>query len=363
MPFVVFGIFLLIALAMMVVGLVAANRRAANLMALSTMARTVGSGRPLAEELAEQADAARGSMSRLLQLAANDLSTGLPLSQVLFHRRIVPRGCWLEAAGALSSGRLPEALRIAAARETARFSVSSAPTTPRLLIAYWGWMFTVMFLIVAFIMYFIIPKFKKIFEDFNSELPNATQALIAVADTGISWMVWPLIPAVLIGSLMLEAYAEYCGWAELLERFFGPYWVRLRAPDLLRGLRWGVSAGEPLDKVLLAMAEAPLPMAYRSRLNHAAMRLQRGEEPWAILHTQGWLTSAEAELLRSAQQNDHLPWALNALSDSTEATREFKLAAFAECAHPVMLIVAGVIVGCLVYAFFIPLIKLIYDMA
>jgi protein transport protein HofC len=232
------------------------------------------------------------------------------------------------------------------------------------VIAYWGAMLMVMSLVVGFIMYYIIPKFKKIFEDFDTNLPAATQAVISVADSSVLHViVLPLIPIVFMGSFFLQGYAEYCGWTELLERFLGPYWVRLRAPDLLRGLRWGVVGSQPFDRVLLAMAETPLPMAYRSRLNHAAMRIQRGEDLWFILHTQGWLTDAEAELLRSAQQNDHLAWALGELSNATEATREFKLAAFAECAHPVMLIVAGMMVAALACAFFLPLVKLIYDLA
>jgi type II secretory pathway component PulF len=77
------------------------------------------------------------------------------------------------------------------------------------------------------------------------------------------------------------------------------------------------------------------------------------------LHEQGWLTSQEAELLRNAQQNDHLAWALEKLSDSSQATREFRMAALAECIHPAVVIFAGVIVGCVVYAFFVPLIHMI----
>ena len=359
---IIVGFLMLVALAILLVGMTAAHRRAARLMAIWTVARTLGSGRRLDRELAEQAEASSGAAGRMLQLAANDLATGMPVVQTLFQRRILPRGCWLEAAGGQASGRLSDALRAAAARETTRFAISSAPQTPRLLIAYWGVLFTVMALIVSFIIYFIIPKFRKIFEDFGVELPNATQAVITATDTNFVWLLWPLVPVVFIGSFVLEGYAEYCGWSELLERFLGPYWVRLRTSDLLRGLRWGIVANKPLDRVLLAMAEAPLPMAYRTRLNHAAMRIERGEDPWLILHSQGWLTAAEAELLRIAQQNDHLAWALDALANSGESTREFQMAAFAECLHPLLLIVAGGFIGAVVYAFFLPLVKLIYDM-
>src|SRR6516164_9563270 len=49
--------------------------------------------------------------------------------------------------------------------------------------------------ILTFIMVFIIPKFKKIFDDFKFKLPYATEALMATSEWFVEWWwVLPLVP-------------------------------------------------------------------------------------------------------------------------------------------------------------------------
>jgi type IV pilus assembly protein PilC len=69
--------------------------------------------------------------------------------------------------------------------------------------------------ILAFIMVKIVPQFKKIFEDFGSELPPMTQVLIDISNFTVNY--WYLIPLIPIGiSLMIKAiklipYGKF-GW-------------------------------------------------------------------------------------------------------------------------------------------------------
>jgi type IV pilus assembly protein PilC len=363
---VLFGIALNLVLAFLVVGAVAAARRASTLSALWTLTNTLRSKRPLAGELTVQAEASRGRTQWLLERAANELREGLPLEQVLFHTPIVPRTCWLQIAGGLSAGKLSEALHDAASRETARFALSSSPTGTRLIAAYWSAMFTFMGLIIGFLMYYIVPKFKKIFEDFDMELPNATILLIGASDTFVNYwyLLLPALTSIIVGLFFAELYALFRGWAEVLEYVAGAFWVRLRAPDLLRGLRWAVIAQRPLDQTLLQMATCvPLPLGYRNRLLQSAKRIQHGGDPWLTLQEQGWLSRDEAVLLKTAQDNDHLAWALGALADASQATREFRARAVAECLHPLVVVITGCAVGMVVFCFFVPLIHLIFGLS
>ena len=49
-------------------------------------------------------------------------------------------------------------------------------------------------IILAGIMIFVIPQFRKMFDDMNRELPVATEALLGIANVVKSW--WFLIPAI-----------------------------------------------------------------------------------------------------------------------------------------------------------------------
>uniref|UniRef100_A0A7C4QPD5 Type II secretion system protein GspF domain-containing protein n=1 Tax=Schlesneria paludicola TaxID=360056 RepID=A0A7C4QPD5_9PLAN len=342
-----------------------AVRQAAHLRALWLLATTFQHRSAPADELAAQAEHCTGRTRRLLQRAASQLAEGKPVSHVLYHSGIVPRSAWLETAGALSAGKVPEVLRAIAARETARFSSAAGLHNSQHMVAYWSVVYVVMLAILAFLMVYIIPKLRRIFQDFDAPLPNATHALLAAVDTTAQY--WYLVlPAALLpwGLLLrLEVEAQHQGWLNTFERRLGPYWVRLRAPDLLRGLRWAVAAQRPLEQALAHMASVPLPTPFRARLYRAAQHVAHGEDPWLTLHAQGWLTASEAELLRTAQQNHHLPWALETLSHSTQSTREYRLAVMAEWLHPAVLLATGCIVGAVVYCLFVPLVYLILTMA
>src|SRR5262249_56799830 len=62
----------------------------------------------------------------------------------------------------------------------------------------------VAFLILAFIMIFIIPKFEKIFLDFKMKLPYLTELLIATSRWFVKyWYILPIVPVGIIVTLKL----------------------------------------------------------------------------------------------------------------------------------------------------------------
>ncbi len=69
--------------------------------------------------------------------------------------------------------------------------------------------------ILAFIMVQIVPQFKKIFDDFGSELPAMTQTLINISNLTVNyWYLIPLIPigfVLLIRAIKLIPYGRF-GW-------------------------------------------------------------------------------------------------------------------------------------------------------
>lgn len=69
--------------------------------------------------------------------------------------------------------------------------------------------------ILTFIMLFIIPQFKEMFEEFGIELPPITQLLIAISNRVTQlWFLFPLIPiaAILFVSLVCKFKAGRMGW-------------------------------------------------------------------------------------------------------------------------------------------------------
>jgi type IV pilus assembly protein PilC len=345
------------------VSTVGGQRRASELTAFWTLLNAVKSRQPLGRELAAQAESMSGRARKLLLLASQDELAGTPIDDYAFHRQLVPRSAWLEVRAGMASGRLVEALQAGAARETQRFSNMSAPGMPRLSAAYFGMLLAVAANVVGFVMYFIVPKFKKIFEDFDTELPRSLISLIAFSDFMVNSALWLLTFCLVIAAFVIEILVNFYGWDGMIERFGSRFWLRLATPDLLRGLKWAVEANQPFDIILRDMAGTPVTFRVKHGLHRAAEAIRHGEDSWVALQRVGWIRPEEAELLRCAEAAGNLPWALETLSQSIGLRRGFRLEWWLQMLHPVLVLTAALFVGWFAIAMFGPLVKLLNDLS
>lgn len=340
------------------------RKRASQLAVFWTLTNVVQSGRPAEAELRVQARSSLGRTRRLLKAIARRLQTGDNWSSVVCRREIAPQSAWLELHSALASGALAAAMNAAATRETIRFARQSDPTTPRVVLGYFGIVSAVLIFGLSFLGYSIVPKLKKIIEDFDVDLPPLTDWLFRMTDNGlVPWLaVLGFLLSVLIGGFG-EMAVDFYGWHGAAERLGLSWSRRRRTPDLLRGLRWGVIRGQPLDSSLQAMAEAPISFSTRSQLHQAAASIREGYDPWETLQKTHWLNRGEVELLQSAQAAGNLPWALETLSEAIVAQSDYRLEWWLQLLHPVMVLFFGLVLAVVGVGLMMPLFHLIGALA
>ncbi len=160
-------------------------------------------------------DAVRGVQPGLLALAGTALGVmaariaeGVPLERAVKEspRALAPETRWAVGLGT-ATDTLPETLDLAAHVVSKRFS------TPQLekqnVTVYLAVVFFAMATILAFICYYIIPKFKKIFDDFAVELPRPTVVLINAADFVVNYFYLLVFVA---GDCCISRSASECGF-------------------------------------------------------------------------------------------------------------------------------------------------------
>ena len=116
-------------------------------------------------------------------------------------------------------------------------------------------------LVGTFIMIWIIPKYKKIFEGFDVKLPALTETMTQFCDAfGAYWYL--AFPLFLLGILCSWSFMtfglELMGLAPAWGRPHGlssRLWPRFKTPHLLRCLSIAVEAGRPLPQALDILAE------------------------------------------------------------------------------------------------------------
>ena len=341
------------------------RQRARQAEFLWVMAMAVKSGRPLADEINAYAQGTWGAHHRRLMDMAERLREGAPLTEIVVPQGLIPYSATVQIQTSLGSTSLGEVLGDAAIRATQNLVDDQEKNTIRSSLVYPMALLAIVFVVVGFLMYYIIPKFKRIFFDFNTDLPEITKSLIFVSDLinnsiGVLFLPMLFIPLAL---LALTSFAEYHGWQAFMQTTVGRWRVRWNTPDVLRALSVRIADHEPADQILSRMAEHSGPLRLRKTLNLAIENIRSGDECWRTLQLVGILRGNEVAILENAQQTGNLPWALKTLAESIDRRRVFQTAAMFEVVRPIFLVGIAILVGFVVVAMFMPLIKLLNDLS
>lgn len=362
----VVGLVLLAAIVLVVLNTMGNQYRVRQGSLLWLLAIAVDKGLPLPDEIEAYAKNLRGRPRRRAATLANLLRDGTSLPHALDSLPgLVPSSAALAAHVGAQSGTLPQALRDAAVHFTAQ-QRERATRTSSLggFLFYMGTLLMVAPLIVGFLMYWIIPKFKKIFAGFGVEMPQVTIALIQVSDAVADYF-YLFVPFLLvpIGILALSSGAYYWGGDSLMLRSIQGWLFRIDTPSILRNLARVISANQPLVAGVKEMAAFHRHPRVRVRLLAVVGEIERGNDCWGALLAARFIRNREWALLKSAERVGNLPWALRLIADGIERRQTYRLLAWAEILQPAVVLIGGCCVFFIFVAMFMPLVKLINDLS
>lgn len=334
------------------------NRGHRQMLKLWQIHLAVESHRPLADELDFLSDYSWGNDRQRLLEASEDLKEGDDADATILKTLAFSKLDTAQVATGMKAGRLPQVLRGLLARRNAFFSdVHDLQDQVSSVLYFWVVILTLID-IVAFIMYWIIPKFKKIFDDFGTELPTITTRMIHFSDLFVNYwyLCLPSIMVMMVGLSIVNQFPfiKVFPWLRL---WTSRIWPRVCLPDLLRSLAVAIEARVPLEEALTPF----LPLYHR--LIRVREQIREGNDLWIELAEERFLSRSEASLLRSAQKADNLPWALETVCRQFEQSWFYRTKVCLEFLQPLVLLVIALFIGIFVAAFFLPLVKLINDLA
>ena len=218
--------------------------------------------------------------------------------------------------------------------------------------------------IVSFLMFFIVPKFKEIFIGFGVELPPSTIRVIAASDFVMSYWFLFCLPG--IASIFAGFWFLFTSQRKQLTHGyprFAEVWPRYWLPGILRTLSLSAASGQPLGHALdCVMLDLPPGRSAKlvSQLRH---RVHNGEDPIDTMSTIGLLRTSEAAFLKSSLKTHHLDWGFRHLADSVERRRRNFFRRISHFIGPGIVLLAGGVVMFLARAFFEPMITLLDDLS
>ena len=317
-----------------------------------------GSGYFLAQRLME-----------LRQAAASGCDAGVALGQAAPE---LPERTFGVIASAQKSGQLAEALREEVTRlrnrpESLLKHVMFARFYPFILLIFLSW-------VMLFLVIFIVPKFRDIFKDFRTTLPPMTEWLI----NGTSFATDNFGIVVFIGMLLLFIWLV----GAPLTRLFGPrdkrflplkpirQYIAWHLPllhklacdrglaDIFQVLSGALQARRPLPEAMGDLRILALNTVLARRVARIADDVERGEVLSVALRRAEFPYEAVG-MLASAEMSGALPETCEFLARHYRTSFSRTAIVLQAAMEPALVILMGSIVGFVVVALFLPLMKLI----
>ena len=339
-----------------------ASRQAA---LLTLLAIAVEKQLPLSPMLDAFAADSPARWRRDLRDLADMLQSGAALPDALEAvPNLLPPEAILAARVGAESGTLAESLRVVSRRAGSGAAV--AVVWPHWAALYFAFIPLVLVLIVSFLMFAIVPKLKRIFEDFAVELPPPTIALITISDWVLQyWFVVlpPIVVFVGLTALIIINGGRFIYPLDSPPRVLLQRFPRFAAPDILRNLAPVAGAGRPLLGALETMAGFHPVLAARRRMAEIADSVAAGHDCWTAMTAAGMIRTGEASLLSAAERVGNLQWALAEVAQNIERQLEFRFKVVLEFVRPAVVLLLGSAVGFVVVSLFLPLVGLINDLA
>ncbi|MCH8828907.1 MAG: type II secretion system F family protein [Planctomycetes bacterium] len=276
---------------------------------------------------------------------------------------VIPQAAILSAIVSEQNGTLPAGMRDAAVRHT-KSGPGNDSGLSSISLVYPFAVLLLALLILNGILYYIIPKYQKIFDGFDTELPEFTQRVLRIAEAMNAYSMLYLLMLGLPLAVMVWMVLAYCrGWGEHDIPLVGRWFRRLDVPAVLRNLAATVDADQPLDDALLLLSREHRRRAVRNALKLAYEKYRQGDDCWYALRDASLLNSREVAVLRSAQRVGNLPWVLRQLAETIERRLSHRWLTVLEVIQPLTVLGLGLIVAAIEIALFSPLVSLILDLS
>lgn len=333
---------------------------------LWTISMSLKTGRDLITELEVLRESLSGRYRRRVNQLIPLLSNGTPLATALgkVSPRIIPADALMMIRAGEANGYLEKAATDAAIQHSEKKTGNaSSGFSPTMATIYLTFIPMIGVFIVFGLCVWIVPKFKEIFEGFNTELPGQTVALIDLAD-GLTSSVWGLL--ILLLFLLINivlAIATLVGFRQVMMTFGGRFLRRLEVPDLLRIFASTTEAQKSFTETASLVAREHPQFAIKESMRRAEKLCQEGHGCWEAFQKSSLITTHESALLRTAEEAGNLPWVLRQLADSLERRVRFRFIALMEFLQPAVVLVMGVFTMFVCVGFFLPLIKLLNDLS
>ncbi len=238
---------------------------------------------------------------------------------------------------------------------------------------------TVAVIILAVLMIFVVPKFKTIFGDMmdGAALPGFTNFVLQISETLKAYTIvfpeWaggiPLPGPVIVGMVVFVIAFKIFAKTKLGHRVIdkmklkmpvlGPVFTKVSISRFARTLGTLISSGVPILQALTIVKETAGNVIVGNAVTKIHESVKEGETITAPLEAANVFPPMVISMVDVGEQTGALPEMLMKIADTFDDEIDNAVSAMTSLLEPIMIVFLAVIVGSIVIALFLPLIKLI----
>src|SRR4051812_48299871 len=218
--------------------------------------------------------------------------------------------------------------------------------------------------ILTFIMVAIIPKFKKIFDDFNMRLPWATEMLIQTSMWFADyWWVLPLFPMGLFILIKLVRLSRSGSYAVDRMKLWIPLMGKILEKSIvartMRTLGTLVASGVPILESLSIVRETSNNVVFERMFTRVIESIREGDTIADPLKQSRLVDDMVTNMIEVGEETGDLDTMLFKVADFYDEEVDTAVKAMISALEPAMIVILGFIIGFIVISLFMPLIGLL----
>lgn len=236
-----------------------------------------------------------------------------------------------------------------------RKKVVGAMVYPAILVALSGAMIFVM-------LTFVIPKFSEFFSGFGAELPWFTVLMINLAN-GLRNNIFFVVGGAIAGGWLLHRWATTAGrllWDRFKLRIplVGGVLHRFAIMQFTQSLGTLLAGGTPMVPAIEIASQSVTNQLVATKINGIVQNVREGEPLWRSLDNTGVISDLAVEMIKVGESTGALTEMLANVSEFYDEEIESRLSRLVSAIEPVILVFMGIVIGVLLYAFYLPLFRL-----
>ncbi len=223
---------------------------------------------------------------------------------------------------------------------------------------------SIAFLVVLALVMFVLPQFKSIFSSMNVELPAVTTMLLALSDTMQEWWLVILPSLALVPFAVVQFFRSSQG-----QRVFDTNILRVPAIGMLmrkvavarftRTLGTMISSGVPILQALEVTAATAGNIVIKEAVDKTRASIREGESIADPLKTSGVFPPMVVQMIAVGEETGELDKMLMKIAEFYDTEVDVAVKGLTSIIEPIVIVFMGLVIGGIVLAVFMPMLKLV----